>query len=720
MVHGNNGNGIDEEGHAAFPGLAQAGPAGQQRRRAQGPGEDAGARTFATALRADAAVYNGPVGATPGARRAEAASAPQNGGSGDSSPQREGDHLGPAGNTPGTALVSATEALRVAAQGELITAEAETEEGRYVRTHPGNRGRGEGRAHDQPAEEYRDESLLGQRQMVFTPQSSNQAPTNQRIMRYFARLSLGRQVDGELVETFLNQAAATRDPIQSLEEVRLGTLEDGAYCKFQIDMNSESGPNSVAHQRALEDAIAEYMAVTAALTVLLEKKAAEQRELDLRNRVDAVRRSERDSEQSRERSPAPWPQPLVKISQTPPPDYGMLSKLALTRDEVDLFSALADDWGEKYLKNTSFDGLQLHAWIVSSSTNAGRKGADAVPSNILKIGWGNGLLTHARTKQGGSFPDEHKPVIEIESLKSYLMSLVDVAAQEESAKASYAAQKWLLGKFVALVPTLLSLAMATGLPATSEGWIFFYARVENTDRWELRCKVGDEYMGSAKAASWANKWLVDVLEVIVSQTVTGAQLWQRIMADYKHPELGSGPTGFSRAYFLDVLELFKIQAAAVDLVSGAPRNKLLSSAPQLWPSLHVADGGAPVGNGNWKGKDATRRGILSPQRAMIPVWPLNARSPLVVCIYIRESAYPGTGCHFCGGAGHAPFSTEESDWEGMIKVNDKSPMFSCPALLKALNNSKFKPTNSNGWKSSANGSLLGVMLPGGTTKSRQG
>ena len=41
MVHGNNGNGIDEEGHAAFPGLAQAGPAGQQRRRAQGPGEGA-------------------------------------------------------------------------------------------------------------------------------------------------------------------------------------------------------------------------------------------------------------------------------------------------------------------------------------------------------------------------------------------------------------------------------------------------------------------------------------------------------------------------------------------------------------------------------------------------------------------------------------------------------------------------------------------------------
>ena len=114
---------------------------------------------------------------------------------------------------------------------------------------------------------------------------------------------------------------------------------------------------------------------------------------------------------------------------------------------------------------------------------------------------------------------------------------------------------------------------------------------------------------------------------------------------------------------------------------------------------------------------ASEAGVLAKFKAMVPVTTMKKDKPMhaVLVLYERSTEYHGSGCHYCGGFGHAPFSTKATDWEKVRGTTDISSLFTCKELVKALNDKGWPVNNTADWiNHQSGGSMLGkqpIVVP---------
>ena len=716
---------------AEFPPLGGA-PTPREQRRRQEVGAAAGAATpqVQTGLNAQARAFEGG-----GARISREMETPR---TAEVEPLQDhtgettvplGQHRqGPAGHTPAAGLFSLVAASRVAAHGAFINPEAAR-----LALATGEQTRGqEGRT---AATDDRDGAQLGPRSLGFPPGGTQGGGTNLQgafmrttapelqvsapeVKREFLSRTRGRAVNEEAVEQFYSDAfVGAEEPIQALTDMADSIIHTGARIMYQREMGG-APPNAEAR---LDAAAEEYAALTQAVKRLREQQREAER--GERERLEAAERSERISRESRERERTSGLDGLdthrPKLAEYPPPDWRVLQQTRYSPDEVALLISYFQAWGAGYLRQDSFRQLDLHKWLTSRTP----QGKQDFPPNFFTHSWGLALVAHARQRQPNLSSIDS--VIELESVYSFLRSRVDVQAQRDIAYTQFLEQRWTKGEFKDMVPEILAILAAMKLPVTRDGWTYKYVREEGTHTWTVVSIYDSTRVGGAYAEADTNRWMVLVLESIVSHTVAGAELFRQAQNNFRSDTVGNGPDGFSRADFHDVLEWVTQTTSTTVLTPAHPKTKTPLGLPRLLPGLHIADGGGGKGWQTGKGRqggDAAQQGVLTATKALVPIWPTGASHAMIVFLYIRGTpfAFGTTACHFCGAAGHAPFSTVAGDWVGKAKTDDKTSMFTCPTLVQKLDQNGNRTSATNTWKHSKGGSLLGVTQQGGTPKPRYG
>ena len=364
----------------------------------------------------------------------------------------------------------------------------------------------------------------------------------------------------------------------------------------------------------------------------------------------------------------------------------------------------------EYLKKSEFTNDDLHVWLKSGGANGG---ANKVEPNIFEENpWGSALLTHARSKQRSMA--EEDPAIELDSLVSFLQSLVDVKAQRAEATKQFLLIEWKTGDFKNVVPDIMNKTRAMGMPTDDRGWQYTWEQQPGTENFSVVSKLQNpEGNGGAVCEEYFNSWLVQSLENIVSVTTVGHDIFQRVVTTYDHATLGKGAVGFARAYFYEVLEMVKVQAAGISLTGKEPAHKAGKQHGRTHAALLVHEGGER----QQPRTPASEAGVLAKFKAMVPVTTMKKDKPMhaVLVLYMRSTEYHGPGCHYCGGFGHAPFSTKATDWEKVRGTTDISSLFTCKELVKALQDKGWPVNNTADWIiHPSGGSMLGkqpIVVP---------
>ena len=403
--------------------------------------------------------------------------------------------LGPAGATPTAGLFGTAVASRVAAQGAFTDGGARQEAPRPTF----NNTRAEGPGYGAPAMDDRDEPVLVARPLALTPHADPQrgdniraAPTNptervsdSEVMLVCIRRRAGKATDEEMVTMFFDAAFGGSDPAETtLTQLKVTLLERGATILTRL----QKGEGSSNDEDRLDEVAHDLQAIAGAFARIRTLAEAERR-LDLeleRAQLRGEQEQRRSTRTSEENSGGTSGQGQVKmkLSDVPPPDAKQLFRLKISHNDAKLYAGNFRRWMD-YLKKGEFTNDDLHVWLKSGAANSG---AHKVEPNIFEENpWGSALLTHARSKQRSMA--EEDPAIELDSLVSFLQSLVDVKAQRAEATKQFLQIEWKTGDFKNVLPDIMNKTRAMGMPTDDRGWQYTWEHQPGTENFSVVSKL---------------------------------------------------------------------------------------------------------------------------------------------------------------------------------------------------------------------------------------